>query len=64
MARLTLPQRVGQLFMVAAPATGADINTMSDITRYHVGSVYLAGHNRAGTGATAAVVHRLSLIHI
>jgi beta-N-acetylhexosaminidase len=60
LARLTLPQRVGQLFMVAAPATGSDINTMSDITRYHVGSVYLAGRSRAGTGATAAVVRRMT----
>jgi beta-N-acetylhexosaminidase len=60
LARLTLAQRVGQLFMVAAGATGADINTMSDITRYHVGSVYLAGRSRAGTGATAAVVRRMT----
>lgn len=60
LARLTLAQRVGQLFMIASAATGADINTMSDITKYHVGSVYLAGRSRAGTGATAAVVRRMT----
>ncbi|WP_306925219.1 glycoside hydrolase family 3 N-terminal domain-containing protein [Arthrobacter globiformis] len=60
LARLTLPQRVGQLFMVAATATGADANTMSDLTRFHVGNVYLAGRSRAGTAATAAVVRRMT----
>jgi beta-N-acetylhexosaminidase len=60
LARLTLPQRVGQLFMVAATATGADASTMSDLTRFHVGNVYLAGRSRAGTAATAAVVRRMT----
>jgi beta-N-acetylhexosaminidase len=60
LARLTLAQRVGQLFMVAATATGADANTMSDLTRYHVGNVYLAGRSRAGTAATAAVIRRMT----
>jgi beta-N-acetylhexosaminidase len=60
LARLTLPQRVGQLFMVASTATGADANTMSSLTRFHVGNVYLAGRSRAGTAATAAVVRRMT----
>ncbi|MFP3462044.1 glycoside hydrolase family 3 N-terminal domain-containing protein [Arthrobacter globiformis] len=60
LARLTLAQRVGQLFMVAAAATGADANTMSDLTRFHVGNVYLAGRSRAGTAATTAVVRRMT----
>lgn len=60
LARLSLPQRVGQLFMVAAAATGADVNTLSDLTRFHVGSVYLAGRSRVGTAATAAVVRRMT----
>jgi len=60
LARLTMPQRVGQLFMVAAAATGPDANTMSDLARLHVGNVYLAGRSRAGTAATAAVVRRMT----
>lgn len=60
LARLSLPQRVGQLFMVAAAATGPDANTMSDLARLHVGNVYLAGRSRAGTAVTAAVVRRMT----
>ncbi|WP_269045151.1 glycoside hydrolase family 3 N-terminal domain-containing protein [Paenarthrobacter sp. Z7-10] len=60
LASMTLPQRVGQLFMVAAAATGADNNTMSDLTNYHVGNVYLAGRSYAGVAATAAVVRRMT----
>ena len=59
LAKLTLPQRVGQLFMVAAGATGADINTMSDLKNFHVGSAYLAGRSSAGVSATAAVVNKM-----
>ncbi|XAS66254.1 glycoside hydrolase family 3 N-terminal domain-containing protein [Micrococcaceae bacterium Sec5.7] len=47
---------MGQLFMVAAKATGADATTMADLANYHTGNVYLAGRSHAGTRATAAVV--------
>ncbi|ALE07930.1 beta-N-acetylhexosaminidase [Arthrobacter sp. ERGS1:01] len=46
--------------MVDAAATGASINTMSDLTRYHVGNVYLAGRSYNGVAATAAVVRQMT----
>jgi len=60
LASMTLQQKVGQLFMVDAGATGANINTMSDLTNFHVGNVYLAGRSYAGTAATAAVVKKMT----
>jgi beta-N-acetylhexosaminidase len=49
LTRMTLPQRVGQLFMVGTPATSADPATLSDITRRHVGNVMLTGRSHGGT---------------
>ncbi|MFJ5954912.1 glycoside hydrolase family 3 N-terminal domain-containing protein [Paenarthrobacter sp. NPDC092416] len=60
LAKLSLEQRVGQLFMVAAKATGAEPGTMEALTRYHTGNVYLTGRSKAGTAATAAVVSSLT----
>ncbi|WP_227878443.1 glycoside hydrolase family 3 N-terminal domain-containing protein [Arthrobacter dokdonensis] len=60
LARMSMAQRVGQLFLVAATATGADANTMSDLSNFHVGNVYLSGRSAAGTAATAAVVNRMA----
>ena len=57
---MTMEQRVGQLFMVAAAATGASTATMSALSNYHVGNVYLSGRSAAGTGATAAVVRAMT----
>ncbi len=57
---MTMQQRVGQLFMVAATATGASSTTLSDLGSYHVGNVYLSGRSKAGTAATAAVVRRMN----
>jgi beta-N-acetylhexosaminidase len=54
LAALSLEQRVGQLFMVAAKATDAEPGTMDALTKYHAGNVYLSGRSKAGTGATAA----------
>jgi beta-N-acetylhexosaminidase len=56
LAQMTLGQRVGQLFMVAAGASGASQATFNVLNRNHVGNVYLAGRSSAGIDATAAVV--------
>lgn len=55
-ADLTLEQRVGQLFMVAAKADGTDANTVADLLNDHGGNIYLAGRSQAGVAATALVV--------
>lgn len=60
LAHMTLQQRVGQLFMVAAGATGASQATMNVLSWDHVGNVYLAGRSSAGINATAAVVRRMT----
>lgn len=60
LAALSLGQRVGQLFMVAAKATGADPGTMAALTKYHVGNVYLSGRSKAGSIATARIVASLT----
>src|SRR6185436_20423735 len=53
LAGMSLPQRVGQLIMVGANATGASSSTLSAITNYHVGNVILTGRSTLGTAATA-----------
>jgi len=58
--RMTMGQRIGQLFMVAATATGASSATLSDLSTYHVGNAYLSGRSSLGTTATAAVVRSLT----
>ncbi|MGR0159443.1 glycoside hydrolase family 3 N-terminal domain-containing protein [Paenarthrobacter nitroguajacolicus] len=60
LATLSLEQRVGQLFMVAAKATGAEPGTMQALAKYHAGNVYLSGRSKAGTAPTAAVVSSLT----
>ncbi|WP_311212784.1 MULTISPECIES: glycoside hydrolase family 3 N-terminal domain-containing protein [unclassified Arthrobacter] len=60
LAALSLEQRVGQLFMVAAKATGAEPGTMQALKEYHAGNVYLSGRSKAGSAATAAVVSSLT----
>ncbi|MBT1001659.1 glycoside hydrolase family 3 protein [Paenarthrobacter sp. DKR-5] len=60
LAHMTLEQRVGQLFMVAANATGASTATMNVLHWDHVGNVYLAGRSYAGIGPTANVVRRMT----
>lgn len=54
-AAMTLPQRVGQLFMVGTPATQADPATRGQIGRYHVGNVMLTGRSYGGTATPARV---------
>ncbi|MGP0224834.1 glycoside hydrolase family 3 N-terminal domain-containing protein [Paenarthrobacter sp. NCHU4564] len=60
LARLSLEQRVGQLFMVAAKATGAEPGTLEALKSYHAGNVYLSGRSKAGAAATADVVASLT----
>ncbi|MEW1820559.1 glycoside hydrolase family 3 N-terminal domain-containing protein [Arthrobacter sp. NPDC080031] len=59
LAGLTLEQRVGQLFMVAAKADGSDSGAVADLLNNHVGNIYLAGRSQAGVEATASVVEKL-----
>ncbi|MGH8963232.1 MAG: glycoside hydrolase family 3 N-terminal domain-containing protein [Jatrophihabitantaceae bacterium] len=56
---MSLPERVGQLFMVDCPSTGVGQASATAITRYHVGSVILDGNSDLGVEGTAAVVARL-----
>ncbi|MFJ4207114.1 glycoside hydrolase family 3 N-terminal domain-containing protein [Paenarthrobacter sp. NPDC089675] len=51
---------MGQLFMVAAKATGPDPATMTALGNYHVGNVYLSGRSKAGAAAAANVVASLN----
>lgn len=53
LARMSLDQRVGQLFMVGTPAEAPSPLTRSHIRRYHVGNVMLTGRSHAGTRAPA-----------
>ena len=53
--QMSLAQRVGQLFMVGTPATGASVATLHAISRQHVGSVILTGRSHRGVLATAKV---------
>ena len=58
-ARMTVAQRVGQLFMVGTPATGVSSAVASAISSQHVGSVILTGRSTAGVTATRAVTSSL-----
>lgn len=56
---MTLEQRVGQIFMVGTPATGASSTVLDQISRYHVGNVFLSGRSTTGTAAPAAATAAL-----
>ena len=58
-AQMTEAQRIGQLFMVATPAASVDPDTRSQIRRYHVGNVMLAGRSFGGTQPPADVAAEL-----
>ena len=55
LARMTLAQRVGQLFMVGTPAGAASLAALSSIRSRHVGNVILAGRSAAGVTVTRRV---------
>ncbi|MDQ2850174.1 MAG: glycoside hydrolase family 3 protein [Actinomycetota bacterium] len=51
--RMSLEQRVGQMFMVGTPATAASATVLDQISRYHVGNVFLSGRSTSGTATPA-----------
>jgi beta-N-acetylhexosaminidase len=53
--RMTLAQRVGQLFMIGVPSGGLSDAAVRTITDYHVGNVILTGNSDAGVSAIRAV---------
>ncbi|MGZ4434634.1 MAG: glycoside hydrolase family 3 N-terminal domain-containing protein, partial [Trebonia sp.] len=55
LARMSLPQRVGQVFMVGGAATGVSSATRTAVSRYHAGNVMLTGRSYLGVTATARV---------
>lgn len=55
LTRMTLAQRVGQLFMVGSAAASPTPATMSEIRAYHVGNVMLTGRSSLGTAHTKSV---------
>ena len=55
LGRMSLPQRVGQLFMVGTPAASASPATLRQIGRFHVGNVMLTGRSYRGVRAPARV---------
>lgn len=58
-ARLSPAQKVGQLFMTGADATGAQASAYTAISTYHVGNVMLTGRSSAGVDATRTLVRSL-----
>ncbi len=56
---MTLEQRVGQVFLVGTPATGASAGVVQAVRDRHAGSVLLTGRSSRGVSATADVVRSL-----
>jgi beta-N-acetylhexosaminidase len=59
LARMSLEQRVGQLFMVGTPATSADPTVAAEITSRHIGNIVLISRSFQGIAATANVTNSL-----
>jgi beta-N-acetylhexosaminidase len=59
LSRMTLAQRVGQLFMVGTPVGAAGASTLDTISSYHVGNIMLTGRSHDGVAAAAAVTEAL-----
>src|SRR4051794_12456204 len=59
LARMTLSQRVGQLFMVGTPATLVSPEVVQAVQVEHVGNVMLTGRTTKGVASTAEVTARL-----
>src|SRR3954452_10432692 len=55
LSRMSLAQRVGQLFMVGSAAGSPTSATLEAIRSYHVGNVMLTGRSSAGTAHTKTV---------
>src|SRR6185437_16826507 len=61
LARMSLQQRVGQLFMVGTPATSADPTVAAQISNYHIGNIVLTSRSFSGIAATANVTNTLQI---
>jgi beta-N-acetylhexosaminidase len=59
LAQMSLAERVGQLFMVNATASALDPSAVTAVTRYHIGSLYLAGQTSRSVQQTAAITAAL-----
>lgn len=57
--RMSLEQRVGQVFMVGTPATAARPAVLQQISRYHIGNAFLAGRSTGGKAAPTATTAAL-----
>ena len=60
--RMTMAQRVGQLFMVGGPVTGLGSATQTAITRYHVGNLILTGRTTLGAAPVRALTSRVDTL--
>jgi beta-N-acetylhexosaminidase len=56
LAGMSLPDKVGQLFMVGTSVTGADPTTLAAVRDDHIGGIFLHGRSDAGIQATADLV--------
>ncbi|WP_265446634.1 glycoside hydrolase family 3 N-terminal domain-containing protein [Flexivirga meconopsidis] len=56
LARMSLEQQVGQMFMVGTPATGANATALGLITSRHIGNIMLTGRSTGGTAVPARTV--------
>jgi beta-N-acetylhexosaminidase len=61
LARMSLEQRVGQLFMVGTPATTADPTVAAEITSRHIGNIVLTSRSFSGVAAVASVTNALQI---
>lgn len=59
---LSLPERVGQVFMVGTPVEAASEVTIAAVTERHAGAVFLHGRTRAGTAAVSAVIGKFPAV--
>lgn len=59
LATMTLPQRLGQLFVAGTSSTAVSPATATAISGYHVGNVILMGRSDLGTAGTAQVTAAL-----
>ncbi len=56
---MSLAERIGQLIMVHCPSTGVAGSTVTELRRFHVGSVILDGNSFLSVGQTAAITAQL-----
>ena len=61
-ADLSMPQRVGQLFMVGTTTGSANPATLSAVTNQHVGGIFLHSGTRTSIAQTAAIVAQFTAL--